>query len=262
VSLVEVKHLSKKFSVGRSLFFPPEQFNVAVDDVTLHIDRGEIMGLVGESGCGKTTLARILLHLQSPDMGFVKFDGRRIDDLNERQFRPFRKRIQAVFQDPRESLNPRYRIRNSLNEGLKYLCDWSPGRRRERIHNMLGRVGLDTSVLDRYPHQLSGGQRQRVSIARALLPEPEFIVCDEPTSALDVSIQAQIVNLLLELKEEYGLTYLFISHDLNLVRFLGDRIAVMDRGHIVEKGPTEKICSTPTSQKTKRLLDAVFAPNC
>ncbi len=258
MALVKAEEISKKFAVGRRLFRPPQMVKLAVDNVKLSIERGQIVGLVGKSGCGKTTLARIIMHLLEPDSGRVVYRGRRIDTIAERKFRPYRRRLQAIFQDPRESLDPRYRIAESLAEPARYLSEWSGYERRQRIRRMLDQVGLREAVLDCYPHQLSGGQRQRVCIARALLLKPEFIVCDEPTSALDVSIEAQIINLLLELKEEYGLTYLFISHDLSLVRFFCDRLAVMHAGRIVERGKTAEVCRVPESPWTRQLLEAVL----
>lgn len=256
LAFVEVDNLNKTFSVGRSLILPASNQIEALAGVDLKIRRGEIMGLVGESGCGKSTLARILLHLLPPDRGTVTFDGEKVSELSGRQFRPYRKRIQAVFQNPGEALNPRYKVESSLEEGLVYLTDMDAVERNRRIEAMVDRVGLSRKHLDRYPHQLSGGQRQRVCIARALLVEPELIICDEPTSALDVSIEAQIINLLLDLQQEFDLTYLFISHDLRLVQFFSDRLAVMSEGQIIERGQTEKICNSPATEYTKKLLKA------
>lgn len=258
MALVEVENLTKKFAVGRQLFLAPDEYNIALEDVSLSIQPGEVMGLVGESGSGKSTLARVLLHLVSPDAGQVSFDGDRVDDLSESKFRPYRRRIQAVFQDPRGSLNPRYRVRTSVEEGLRYLTELEAGERLDKVREILSQVGLGESVLDRYPHQLSGGQRQRVCIARALSLEPDFLICDEPTSALDVSIQAQIINLLLELRKKYNLTYLFISHNIKLVRYLSDRLAVMKDGGVVETGETTSVCENPRSKSTEKLLEAVF----
>ncbi len=256
MALVKVKGVTKRFAETASFLFSSQDFTTALREVGLEIREGEIMGLVGESGCGKSTLARIILHLISPDAGKVEFKGRRTDNLSRRAFRPFRRQIQAVFQDPRESLNPRYKISTTLEENLLYLTDLSPAQRQERIKSMLPLVGLNEKHLTRFPHQLSGGQRQRVCIARALLLKPELVICDEPTSALDVSIQAQIINLLLDLKEEFGLTYLFISHDLNLIEFVSERLAVMAAGQIKESGKTTRICNEPQSKATRKLLNA------
>ncbi len=261
MALLEARNLGKKFPIRSGFFKRVVDYEEAVREVDLEIREGEILGLVGESGCGKTTLARLFLRLLDPTEGRIRFAGERVDSISQRAFRPHRRNLQVVFQDPMESFDPRYRIRSSVEEGMKFLTDWSADRRHRRAVTVMKQVGLPPSMLDRYPHQLSGGQRQRVGIARALSLNPEVLICDEPTSALDVSIQAQIVNLLLDLKQEYGLTYLFISHDLNLVRFMSDRIAVMSSGRIVEKGEADRVYDSPRHSYTKNLLKSVLSRN-
>lgn len=256
MALIEAENLHKRFPRRSGVFNRVVGYEEAVKGVDLSIDEGETLGLVGESGCGKTTLARLLLRLTAPTEGSIMFRGDRVDQLSQRKFRPYRREIQVVFQDPMESFDPRYRVKTSVEEGMRHLTDWSRTRRRERAREVMDQVGLGSSLLDRYPHQLSGGQRQRVGIARALAVNPRVLICDEPTSALDVSIQAQIINLLLQLKSEYGLTYLFISHDLNLVRFVSDRIAVMSNGRIVERGPANDVYDSPSHDYTKNLLQS------
>ncbi len=228
----------------------------AVDGVSFDIEREMIFGLVGESGCGKTTLVRCLLFLDPPTSGDVWFDGTCLNTLNARELRPFRKRMQIVFQDPNSALNPKMRITDSLAEGL--INRGVPAaERNRRIEQLLDLVGIRPAHRLRYPHEFSGGQKQRIVIARALSMEPDFLVLDEPVSNLDVSIQAQIINLLLDLKKELKLTYLFISHDLNLVAYLSDRIAVMYRGRLVELAPTEKIMKNPCHPYTLKLFSSM-----
>ncbi|MFW5832597.1 MAG: ABC transporter ATP-binding protein [Pseudomonadota bacterium] len=234
----------------------------AVSEVDLTVGRGETLGLVGESGCGKSTLARLILKLEDVTAGDVIFDGRNVTDLGPKHLDGFRSRVQIVFQDPQSSLNRSYRVETILASPLKLHRGL---RRRSRIReaaaDLLRLVGLDPAFLDRYPHELSGGQRQRVGIARALAVEPDLLVLDEPVSALDVSIQAQIVNLLHDLQTRLGLTYVFISHDLNVVRYLADRVAVMYFGRIVETGPVETIYRRPRHPYTRVLLSAVALPD-
>ncbi len=248
--------LTKRFPVRRGVFRSIVDHETAVRNVTLSVPDGDVLGVVGESGSGKTTLARLLLRLTSPSDGQIYYRGRRVDTLSQRAFRSYRRRIQVVFQDPMESLDPRYRVDQTIDEGMRHLTDWSRGRRRERIRTLVDQMGLGKDVVDKYPHQLSGGQRQRVGIARALAVRPDLVVCDEPTSALDVSIQAQIINLLLDLKEEYELSYVFISHDLNLVRFVSDRVAVMEAGRVVEEGSAARVYERPESEAARRLVEA------
>ncbi len=224
-----------------------------VDDVSLSIARGETLGLVGESGSGKSTVARMMLRLIEPTSGSVIYDGHDLLTMNSRELRALRRRVQVVFQDPYAALNPRMRVREILTEPFRIHgepCSAS------RLDEMLSEVGLDASALPRYPHEFSGGQRQRINIARALALRPEFVVLDEPVSALDVSVGAQVVNLLRELQRRYGLTYLFISHSMPLVRYLCDRVAVMRRGRLVEVGDCETVCCNPTQVYTRELIAA------
>lgn len=233
----------------------------AVTDVDLSVTRGETLGLVGESGCGKSTLARLILRLEDVSTGDVIFDGRNVTDLGPNQLRWFRNRVQIVFQDPQSSLNRSYRVETILASALKLHRGLTKRKDiRAAGAELLRLVGLDAAFLDRYPHELSGGQRQRVGIARALAVEPELLILDEPVSALDVSIQAQIVNLLHDLQVRLGLTYVFISHDLNVVRYLSDQVAVMYFGRIVETGPAETLYREPRHPYTQVLLSAVAMP--
>lgn len=229
----------------------------AVDGISLSIGRGETLALVGESGSGKSTAGRAILGLEPLAGGAVYFDGQRIDNLSAAAFRPWRKRIQVVFQDPFSSMNPRMTVRDILAEGMKALgVGGSEQDREQRLQALLLRVGMDVEHLDRYPHEFSGGQRQRIAIARALAVEPDLIICDEPTSALDVSIRGQVLELLLELQREMGLSYLFITHDLSIIPLLAHRVAVMKNGVIVEQGPTAEVMSHPAEDYTRELMAA------
>jgi len=227
-----------------------------VDRVSFGVDKNSIFGLVGESGCGKTTLARALLYLDPPTSGEVWIDGTLIGELGARELRRFRRRMQIVFQDPNSALNPKTNIQHSLEEGLINQGTAREARKR-RISELLDLVGISPSHLHRYPHEFSGGQKQRIVIARALSMGPDFLVLDEPVSNLDVSIQAQIINLLLDLKAEFSLTYLFISHDLHLVAYLSDTIAVMYQGRLVELAPTEELIHRPLHPYTLKLFSSV-----
>ena len=230
----------------------------AVDDVSFEVRRGETVGLVGESGSGKTTVGRALIRLTEPTSGTIAYKGQNILKLGTGAFRPYRKRIQIIFQDPYNSLNPRLSIFEIIGEALEiHFPQMTREQRRERVAGLLEKVGLKKDHLDRYPHEFSGGQRQRVGIARALAVDPEFIVCDEPVSALDVSVQAQIVNLLQDLQEELGLTYLFIAHDLAVVEHISDFVLVMNAGKIMEAATAEAIYENPQHEYTKKLLSAV-----
>ncbi|RZU41020.1 peptide/nickel transport system ATP-binding protein [Edaphobacter modestus] len=242
-TLVEARGLVKEYGAGARV----------VDDVSFTIGRGETLGLVGESGSGKSTVARMLLRLVEPTAGEVTYDGRDLLVARASQMRALRRRMQVVFQDPYAALNPRMRVKEILAEPFAI-----HGERcgRERLEEMLAEVGLDGSALLRFPHEFSGGQRQRINIARALALRPEFVVLDEPVSALDVSVGAQVVNLLRELQQRYGLTYLFISHSMPLVRYLCDRVAVMQRGRLVELGECEQVCDAPREAYTRELLGA------
>jgi ABC-type glutathione transport system ATPase component len=227
-----------------------------VDDVSFTIRRGETLGLVGESGSGKSTVARMLLRLGEPTAGEIQYEGRNLLAMTSHEMRAMRRRMQIVFQDPYAALNPRMRVRQILSEPFTIHNERPVEGLSARLAEMLLTVGLDSSALARFPHEFSGGQRQRINIARTLALRPEFVVLDEPVSALDVSVGAQVVNLLRDLQRLYGLTYLFISHSMPLVRYLCDRVAVMQRGRLVELGECEQVCGTPRDKYTRRLLAA------
>ena len=252
---VELKGLSKRFH-GPGLLSQNRGGTLAVDRVSFGIEKDTVFGLVGESGCGKTTLARALLYLDAPSSGEIWLDGTLLGGLNSSELRRFRRRMQIVFQDPNSALNPKINILHSLEEGLINLGA-AKGPRRQRIIELLELVGISPSQMERYPHEFSGGQKQRIVVARALSMDPEFLVLDEPVSNLDVSIQAQIINLLLDLKSEFSLTYLFISHDLHLVAYLSDRIAVMYQGRVVELAPTDELIHRPLHPYTVKLFSSV-----
>ena len=260
--LVEVQDLKKHFPVTKGMVFRRTVGQVkAVDGVSFTIEKGEALGLVGESGCGKSTIARCLLKLLSPSAGRVRFDGADLESLDRQATTRFRRRVQAIFQDPYSSLNPRMKVREIVGEPLYvHGIDKGAGLAR-RVELLLEQCGLPRRLADRYPHEMSGGQRQRVGIARALALEPELVVCDEPVSALDVSIQAQIINLLDDLRSELGLTYLFIGHDLSVVRHLCDRVAVMYLGKLVEIATGDELFAHPCHPYTRALLSAVPLPD-
>jgi len=231
----------------------------ALDGVCLDITRGETLGIVGESGCGKTTLGRTILRLVEPDSGSIIYNG---EDITYAKMRPYRAKMQIIFQDPYGCLDPRTRIKDIVAEGIRVnQPGYSAAERLERVYGLLETVGLNPNSIYRYPHEFSGGQQQRIGIARALAVEPEFVVCDEPVSALDVSYQSQIINLFMELQEKLGLTYMFISHDLSVVRHISDRIGVMYLGKLVELGSSEEIVSNPAHQYTRALLEAIPLPD-
>ena len=230
--------------------------STVVDDVSLTIQRGETLGLVGESGSGKSTIARMLLRLVEPTSGSVLFDGEDVLAAGKHDLRKLRRRMQMVFQDPFAALNPRMRIRDIVAEPFAIQGGFSRQHVTSRVAELMHEVGLNTDVLPRYPHEFSGGQRQRINIARALALKPDFLALDEPVSALDVSVGAQVINLLRDLQRTHGLTYLFISHSMPLVRYLCDRVAVMERGHLVETGPVLQVCEHPRQPYTQRLIAA------
>ena len=260
--LVELEDLRLWFPIRSGIVLDRHVGDVkAVDGVTLSIMRGETLGLVGESGCGKSTVGRTILRLYEPTGGRIRFDGQDITGLSEREMRPLRSRMQMVFQDPFSSLNPRHSVGRLVGEPIR-VHGLSKGREVSlRVRELLQVVGLPADAANRYPHEFSGGQRQRVGLARSLALNPEFVVCDEPVSALDVSIQAQIVNLLEQLQEEFGLTYLFIAHDLAVVRHISDRIAVMYLGKIVEIAPADDLYDNPLHPYTLTLLSAIPIPD-
>jgi oligopeptide transport system ATP-binding protein len=256
--LLEVTDLVKHFPIKQGILIDREVDQVrAVDGISFAIERGQTMGLVGESGSGKSTACRAVLQLIKPSSGSIKFDGREIAGLSRRQMRPLRREMQMIFQDPYASLNPRKRIGQIVGDPLKLQKVASGNDLRKRVQELLERVGLASEHYNRFPHEFSGGQRQRIGIARALALQPKLVICDEPVSALDVSIQAQIVNLLDDLQDEFGLTYLFVAHDIGVVRHISDRIAVMHNGKIVEEGTADQVCENPRDDYTKQLLAAV-----
>ena len=262
-TLLEVKNLKMYFPVTSGIIFQRTTAEVkAVDGVTFTIKRGETLGLVGESGCGKTTTGRCILQLYKPTAGEIVFEGRNLIDLDSRSMREMRKKIQVIFQDPYGSLNPRMTCGDIVGEPLVvHKLTSGKGEFRDKVADLLQTVGLNPYMADRYPHEFSGGQRQRIGIARALAVNPTFIVCDEPVSALDVSIQAQVINLLEDLQDQFGLTYLFIAHDLSVVRHISNRIAVMYLGHIVEIAERLELYDNPLHPYTKALLSAVPIPD-
>jgi oligopeptide/dipeptide ABC transporter ATP-binding protein len=260
-ALLRVTNLKKHFSVRRGLLQRVTHQVKAVDGVDFKIAQGRTLGLVGESGCGKSTVARLVLKLLQPDGGRIAFRGRDISQFTERQMKPLRKEMQIVFQDPFGSLNPRMSVGQSIGEGLRQLGLKSRAAQRRELRRLLEMVGLSADSEDRYPHEFSGGQRQRIGIARALSVNPSLIVCDEPISALDVSIQAQIINLLKDLQDELGVSYLFISHDLNVVGYLCHTVSVMYRGKIMEHATVEEIFDDPRHPYTLTLLEAIPDPN-
>lgn len=255
--LMDIQNLSKHFTVETNMFGKPVSVLKAVDEVSFSIHKGEAFGLVGESGCGKTTLGKVLVNLYSPTKGKLLFEGKDLTSLNETQRRSYCKDIQMIFQDPYASLNPRMTIGDIIAEPIIINNLLPLNKVEERVIYLLNCVGLAQHQRNRYPHEFSGGQRQRVGIARALAVEPKLIVCDEPVSALDVSIQAQVLNLLDDLKEEFGLTYLFIAHGLNVVKHISDRVGVMYLGKLMEIAPKRELYANPLHPYTQALLSAI-----
>lgn len=259
--LMAAKGVTKYFPVARDGLFGKREFVHAVDGVTLDVRRGETLGLVGETGCGKSTLARCLSRLYDLTDGTVNFNGKDISELNRRKLRPIRRDVQMIFQDPYGSLNPRRRVGSIIGDPFViHGLDSGQDRKRE-VQSLMERVGLNPEHYNRFPSDFSGGQRQRIGVARALALHPKLVICDEPVSALDVSIQAQILNLLSDLQDEFGLTYVFISHDLSVVRHVSDRVAVMYLGKVVEVAPTEDLFSTTRHPYTRALLSALPTPD-
>jgi oligopeptide transport system ATP-binding protein len=260
-NLVEVENLKVYFPIRAGIFKTVQGTVKAVDDITFEVRKGETLGLVGESGCGKSTTGRAMIRLREPTAGKVSFDGVDLTSLKSGPLRRLRRRMQIIFQDPYGSLDPRMTVGAIISEPLDTHKLAKGEEKRARVAELLKMVGLDPSYVNRYPHEFSGGQRQRIGVARALAVEPEFIVCDEPISALDVSIQAQVLNLLTDLRDRLGLTYLFIAHDLSVVKHISDRVAVMYLGKIVEIGPPDTIYAAPGHPYTRALLSAVPVPD-
>ncbi len=249
-TLLEVKHLKKYFDTNRGQLH-------AVDDVTFSIEEGKTVGVVGESGCGKSTLGRTIIHLHESTGGQIIFQGEDVTHVNSKQLKKLREDMQIIFQDPYSSLNPRMTVENTLAEPLKLSKRFSKDQIEEETERLMKMVGIDDRLRMAYPHELDGGRRQRVGIGRALALDPKFVVCDEPVSALDVSIQAQVLNLLQDLQKEYGLTYMFVTHDLSVVRHISDSICVMYLGQLVETSPSKELFAAPLHPYTKALLSAI-----
>ena len=255
LNFIEIKNLKKYFGGGGVIHKKP--YLKAVDDISFSITKGETFGLVGESGCGKSTAARTIIRLYDPTAGSVIIDGTDISNLGEKELKPFRRRMQMIFQDPYASLDPRMTVKRIVSESLSTHNICAPVEYEERVAQSLQMVGLDPGHMSKYPHEFSGGQRQRIGIARALITQPDFIICDEPISALDVSIQAQVVNMLQALQEQMGLTYLFIAHDLKMVKYISKRMGVMYLGHLVEVSPSDELYRAPLHPYTIGLMRAI-----
>lgn len=260
-AFVEIRNLKKYFPVKSNSLFGHSGNVKAVDDVSFSIGKGETLGLVGESGCGKTTLGRTVIKLYEPTAGNIIYNGKDIAKLTPKQMLPYRRKMQMIFQDPYASLNPRMTVGDIVGESIDIHRLMKGKERQERIQYLLQRIGLNSEHANRYPHEFSGGQRQRIGIARALAVEPEFIICDEPISALDVSIQAQVVNMLEDLQDDLNLTYLFIAHDLSMVKHISDRIGVMYLGKMMELAESNELYSHPVHPYTQALLSAIPVPD-
>ncbi len=255
--ILEVKNLVVSYDLGGGLFSGGRKFN-AVDGISFEVKKGEIMGVVGESGSGKTTTGRAIIRLAPIASGEIFFKGEKISGMGESEFMPYRKKIQMIFQDPFNSLDPRMSVLQIVSEPLDvHFKKMTRAQKAERTAKLLNTVGLEADCMPRYPHEFSGGQRQRIGIARALAVEPEFLICDEPVSALDVSVQAQIINLLRDLRKNLGITMLFVAHDIAVVRYLCDRMLVMTRGKIVERGNAREVCANPKDPYTAKLISSV-----
>ncbi|MGN7388711.1 ABC transporter ATP-binding protein [Sporosarcina sp. SAFN-015] len=259
--LLKVENLKKHFPIKKGMFGKTVGYVKAVDDVSFYVNEGETLGIVGESGCGKSTTGRVLMRLLEPTEGDIEFDGKDLTSLSQEEMRKTRRDIQMVFQDPYASLNPRHTIGKILEEPLIVHGVSDPKERKKKVHEFLEIVGLNAYHAKRYPHQFSGGQRQRIGIARALMTNPKLIIADEPVSALDVSIQAQVLNLMQDLQKEFNLTYIFIAHDLGVVRHISDRVAVMYLGKMVEVADSEQLYEKPLHPYTQALLSAVPVPD-
>lgn len=259
--LIEIKNLSKYFNTSKSIFSKNKGILKAVDNVSFGIKKGETLGLVGESGCGKSTLGRTILKLYEPTSGQIVYKGQDISSMKGKNIVKYRKHMQMIFQDPYASLNPRFTVKDIIGEAIDIHRLATGKDKTELIKHYLNKVGLNLSHISRYPHEFSGGQRQRIGIARALAVNPEFIVCDEPISALDVSIQAQVINMLEDLQEELGLTYLFIAHDLSMVKHISTRIGIMYLGKLVEISTSNEVYYHPVHPYTKALLSAIPVPD-
>ncbi|GAA9711429.1 ATP-binding cassette domain-containing protein [Helicobacter pylori] len=256
MKLLEIKELKKSYAIDRGLFKPKRVIH-ALNGISFEVEQNEVLSIVGESGCGKSTTAKILAGIERQDSGAIYFNGKRHLHFSKQDWFDYRKKVQMIFQDPYSSLNPRWKVGEIIAEPLLLNSHFSKKEIKTKVLEIMQKVGLKLEWIDRYPHQFSGGQRQRIGIARALILHPSVVICDEPVSALDVSIQAQVLNLLLDLQKEMGLTYIFISHDLGVVEHISDKIIVMNQGQIVETGDVDSVISAPKHPYTQKLLNAV-----